>query len=75
MTHDQVYALTALLLFRAGIIREDEVMDQKSLPKVQMPNRMGFVPSDLKEIGNFKERKCKLGQCPGPGPVTGKFNY
>ena len=75
LTHDQVYALTALLLFRAGIVSEDQVMDQKTLPKVQMPNRMGFLPSDLKDIGDFEKRNCKIGHCPGPDPVTGKFNY
>jgi S-disulfanyl-L-cysteine oxidoreductase SoxD len=72
LTHDQVYGLTAFLLFRAGIINEDEVMDAKSLPKVEMPNRYGFVPSDLKEIGNLEKRGCRLGHCPGPDPVTAK---
>ncbi len=72
LTHDQVYALTALLLFRAGIIGEDDVMDAKTLPKVQMPNRYGFVPSDLAEIGDFEKRGCRLGHCPGPDPVTSK---
>jgi S-disulfanyl-L-cysteine oxidoreductase SoxD len=72
LTHDQVYSLTALLLFRAGIIKEDDVMDAKSLPKVEMPNRYGFVPSDLAEIGNFEKRACRLGHCPGPDPVTSK---
>lgn len=40
----EVYALTALLLSWNGIIRESDVMDAKSLPKVQMPNRNGFTP-------------------------------
>ena len=43
LTADQVYALTAYLLFRNGIIGENEVMNAQSLPKVQMPNRNGFV--------------------------------
>ena len=41
---DEVYALTAFLLFRNGIIQEGDVIDGKSLPKIQMPNRDGFVP-------------------------------
>jgi hypothetical protein len=41
---DEVYALTAYLLYRNGIIREDEVMDAGSLPKVQMPNRDTYAP-------------------------------
>jgi S-disulfanyl-L-cysteine oxidoreductase SoxD len=44
LTHDEVYALTAFLLYRNGIIQETDVMDAKSLPKVEMPNRHGFVP-------------------------------
>jgi cytochrome c len=39
---DEVYALTAFLLFRNGVIKEDEVMDQQSLPRVEMPNKNGF---------------------------------
>jgi S-disulfanyl-L-cysteine oxidoreductase SoxD len=45
LTHDEVYALTAFLLYRNGIIAETDVMDDKSLPKVEMPNRNGFVPA------------------------------
>ena len=40
---DEVYALTAFLLFRNDVIREDEVMDAQSLPKVKMPNHDGFA--------------------------------
>jgi cytochrome c len=45
LTHDEVYALTAFLLYRNGIIGETDVMDEKTLPKVEMPNRNGFVPA------------------------------
>ena len=45
LTHDEVYALVAFLLYRNGIIQETDVMDAQSLPKVQMPNRNGFVPA------------------------------
>jgi len=40
---DEVYALTAFLLYKNGVIREDEVMNAQSLPKVAMPNRQGFA--------------------------------
>jgi len=39
---DEVYALTAYLLFKNGVINEDDVMDQQSLPKVVMPNAKGW---------------------------------
>lgn len=45
LSPDEVYAATAYLLFRNGIIQESDAMDAKSLPKVQMPNRNGFVPA------------------------------
>jgi S-disulfanyl-L-cysteine oxidoreductase SoxD len=45
LTHDEVYSLVAFLLYRNGIIQESDVMDAKSLPKVEMPNRNGFVPA------------------------------
>ena len=42
---DEVYALVAFLYYRNGIIKENDVMDEKSLPKVEMPNKNGFVPA------------------------------
>jgi S-disulfanyl-L-cysteine oxidoreductase SoxD len=40
---DEVYALTAYLLFKNGVIQEDEVMNERTLPQVKMPNRDGFA--------------------------------
>ena len=40
---DEVYSLVAYILGRGNIIDKKTVMDAKSLPKVQMPNRDGFV--------------------------------
>ena len=42
LTGDEVYAVTAYLLFLNQIIDEDTVMDSASLPGVEMPNRYGF---------------------------------
>jgi S-disulfanyl-L-cysteine oxidoreductase SoxD len=44
LTDDQVYALTAYILYMNKIISTDEVMNAKSLPLVKMPNRDGFIP-------------------------------
>lgn len=46
LTTNEVYALAAYLLNVNGIIPADAVMDQTSLPKVQMPNRNGFIVDD-----------------------------
>lgn len=43
LTPNEVYALTAFLLYKNDIIKEDEVMDARSLARVKMPNRDGFA--------------------------------
>jgi len=45
LTPNEVYALVAVLYYWNGIIKENDVMDEKTLPKVEMPNRNGFVPA------------------------------
>src|SRR6516162_7356555 len=44
LTADEVYALTAFLLFKNGVIAEDDVLDAQSLPKVKMPMRDAAAP-------------------------------
>jgi mono/diheme cytochrome c family protein len=61
---DEVYSLTAFVLYRNDIIKEDDVIDAKTLPKIKMPNRDGFIPQNLDEIHDYKKRGCKLGHCP-----------
>lgn len=39
LSTDEVYALTAYILFKDGVIQQDEVMDAKTLPRVHMPRR------------------------------------
>jgi S-disulfanyl-L-cysteine oxidoreductase SoxD len=51
LTPDQVYAVTAYLLHRNGIIGEQDVMDATTLPQVKMPNRDGFVPDPRPDVG------------------------
>jgi mono/diheme cytochrome c family protein len=41
---NEVYSLTALLLYWNDIIAEDEVMDAQSLPNVRMPMRDDWAP-------------------------------
>jgi cytochrome c len=44
LTADEVYALTAFLLYINDVIPEDQVLDAQSLPEVNMPNRDAFAP-------------------------------
>lgn len=43
LTPDEVYALTAYLLFVNGVIPEDQVLDKESLPKIKMPMRDAYA--------------------------------
>ena len=64
LTPNEVYALTAFILAKSEIIKEDDVLDAKTLPKVQMPNRSGFVPARFADIPDEKKRGCRQGVCP-----------
>ena len=57
LTADQVYAVTAYLLYLNGIIGEQEVMDAKTLPLVKMPNRDGFVHDSRPDVGKTSRSK------------------
>lgn len=46
LTDQQVYAVTAYILFRGDIIGESETMNSETLPKVEMPNRDGFYEKE-----------------------------
>ena len=43
LTNDEVYAVVAYLLQLNGIIGENETINAQILPRVQMPNRDGFM--------------------------------
>src|SRR5438105_12608011 len=47
----EVYALAAYILNLNSIIGENDVMDARSLPKVKMPNRDGFVADPRPDVG------------------------
>ena len=64
LTPNQVYQVTAFILYKNGIIKEDDVIDAKTLPKVQMPNRNGFLPARAEDIPDLQKRGCHQGQCP-----------
>ena len=57
LTPDQVYSVTAFILSLDRIVRQDEVLDRESLPRVRMPNRDGFIPDPRPpDPGSRRER-------------------
>ena len=43
LQNDEAYAVVAYILSIDNIVLKDAVLDAQSLPKVQMPNRSGFI--------------------------------
>lgn len=50
LTPQQVYGLTAYLLYLNKIVDERQIIDQRTLPRIRMPNRNGFVPDPRPEV-------------------------
>lgn len=61
LTPNEVYALTAFILYKNEIITIDETMDAKTLPAIRMPNRDGFLPAH--PDWGWYERTCRFGKC------------
>jgi cytochrome c len=51
LSADDVYSVTAYVLYLNGIVGERDVLDEHSLPKVVMPNRDGFVGDSRPDTG------------------------
>jgi hypothetical protein len=43
LTNDEIYAVVAYILNLNGIIADVDTMDARTVPKVKMQNRDGFV--------------------------------
>jgi cytochrome c len=50
LSADQVYALTAFVLQQNGVIPADTILTEVTLPRVQMPNRDGFVADPRPDV-------------------------
>ena len=50
LTAEEVYAVSAYILAEGNVIDKAMVLDAQSLPRVQMPNRDGFIPDPRPEL-------------------------
>ncbi len=50
LSHDEVYAVAAYVLFLNDIVGEEQVLNAKSLPLVKMPNRDGFISDPRPDV-------------------------
>ncbi len=53
LSDDEVYAVSAYILARANIIEESATMNASTLPKVEMPNRDGFIADPRPDVFNY----------------------
>lgn len=53
LSDDEVYAVTAYILAEGKIIDQSDVMDASTLPKVEMPNRDGFIADPRPDVFNY----------------------
>jgi cytochrome c len=56
LTSQQVYALTAYLLYLNKIVGERKIVDQHTLPLIRMPNRNGFTEDPRPEVPENQPR-------------------
>jgi S-disulfanyl-L-cysteine oxidoreductase SoxD len=54
LSNNDVYAVVAYILSEAKIIKPTDIMDAKTLPKVAMPNRDGFIPDARPELQLYR---------------------
>jgi cytochrome c len=54
MKNDDIYAVSAYILSRAKIIKKTDVMSAKTLAKVKMPNRDGFIADPRPDVHNYR---------------------
>jgi S-disulfanyl-L-cysteine oxidoreductase SoxD len=52
LSNDEVYAVTAYVLYLNDIVKQNSVLDAKTLAAITMPNRNGFVKDPRPDIHN-----------------------
>ena len=50
LSPDEIYSVVAWLLFQNSIVKEDAVIDARTLQGIQMPNRNGFIQDPRPDV-------------------------
>ena len=69
LTADETYAITAFLLNLNEIVDDDFVLDARTLPAVEMPNRDGFIADERPDVP--RGRPC-MHECRGEPVIIGR---
>jgi hypothetical protein len=57
LTVNETYSLTAFILFMNGIVDGKAELNERTLPRVKMPNRDGFVPDPRPDLPARKNQE------------------
>jgi cytochrome c len=57
LTVSETYQVTAFILYLNGLVDEKAELNEKTLPKVRMPNRDGFVADPRPDVGKEQGEK------------------
>lgn len=73
LSDDDVYAITAYILFLNDVVKEDFVLARENFAKVKLPNQGGFFDDDReKSEKHFWNRKPCMTNCKPEAKVTGR---
>jgi S-disulfanyl-L-cysteine oxidoreductase SoxD len=74
LTDDELYAVTAYVLFLNDVVKEDFELTRENFPAVQLPNAKGFYDDDREttEKHFWRKEPCMANCKPGQAKVTGR---
>ena len=72
LSTDEVYAVVAYVLYLNDLVGEDDPVDAATLPRVEMPNRDGFVPDARPDVeAAFEAARRSPAAAQGPAATGG----
>ena len=72
LTDDEVYAITAYILYLNDLVDDDFELTQQNFAEVVMPNAEGFYPDDRMETAVWKNRAPCMTDCKPTVEITGR---
>jgi cytochrome c len=66
LSDDEVYAITAYVLYLNDLVEDDFVLTQDNLASIELPNAGNFIPDQRPDVQN---ERC-MSDCRDPGSIT-----
>jgi cytochrome c len=75
LTNDELYAITAYVLYLNDIIKEDDFeLNERNFVSIKLPNQPNFIDDDreIAEREFWRETPCMTNCAPGPAKIVGR---